>query len=151
MLVKFALGIHEIAAAIAVGGLMFVLAALAPALRDQDGPEALGVWHRTMRLFLRWAAAMMILLWATGLWLMFGVYGGFGKAPHIDTMFLLALIWTGLYFWLNHGPFAAFKRAVTARDFPTAAALIPRIRRLVVAGTVVGIATIAVAAAGTVG
>ena len=75
--------------------------------------------------------------------MMFFVLSGFGKAgAHVDTMFTLALIITGFFFYLNHGPFRAFKMAADARDFATAGQVLQKVRKIVATNLALGILTI---------
>lgn len=144
--------LHTLAAVIWVGGMFFAYMALRPSMAGVPPEEALPLWRRTLQKFLRWVAVTVIILWATGIHMMFFVLSGFGSAgAHVDTMFTLALIMTGLFFYLNHGPFRAFKMAADARDFATAGQILQKVRKIVATNLALGILTIIVAAWGAAG
>jgi uncharacterized membrane protein len=94
----------------------------------------------------------VVVLWATGIYMMFFVLSGFGAAGiHVDTMFTIALVMTGLFFYLNHGPFRVFKYAADSRDFETAGQQLQKVRKIVATNLVLGVLTIVIAAWGAAG
>jgi uncharacterized membrane protein len=149
MLWNLSNALHSLAAVIWVGGMFFAYMALRPAMADVPKEDRLALWRRTLQRFLRWVAIMVVVIWATGIYMMFFVLSGFGAAGiHVDTMFTLALIMTGLFFWLNHGPFRRFRDAADARDFDTAGGIIETIRKIVATNLALGLLTVVVAAWG---
>lgn len=152
MLWNLSNALHTLAAVIWVGGMFFAYMALRPSMTGVPRDEALALWQRALQRFLRWVALTVVLLWATGIHMMFFVLSGFGKAGwHVDTMFTLALIMTALFFWLNHGPFRSFKIAAESRDFDTAAQLMQKVRKIVATNLVLGLLTVVIAAWGAAG
>lgn len=151
MLLNLSNALHTLAAAVWVGGMFFAYMALRPSIGGLPPEQALPLWRRTLQRFLRWVALTVILLWATGLYMLFFVFGGFGASWHIDTMFLTALIMTALFFWLNHGPFRRFKKAADAGDFETAGGILQTVRKIVAANLVIGLLTVLTAAWGASG
>ena len=144
--------LHTLAAVIWVGGMFFAYVALRPAMGGVAPEDALPLWRRTLQTFLRWVLGTVVVLWATGIYMMFFVLSGFGAAGiHVDIMFTTALIMTILFFWLNHGPFRTFKIAADARDFATAGQAIETVRKIVATNLVLGLITVIVAAWGASG
>ena len=144
--------LHTLAAVIWVGGMFFAYMALRPAMAAVPKEEALALWRRTLQRFLRWVLGMVLVLWVTGIYQMFFVLSGFGRAGlHVDLMFIIAIVMTLLFFWLNHGPFRKFKMAADSRDFETAGRVIETVRKIVATNLTLGLITVAVAAWGASG
>ncbi len=144
--------LHTLAAVVWVGGMFFAYIALRPSMAGVPPEEALPLWRRTLQIFLRWVLGTVVILWATGIYMMFFVLSGFGAAGvHVDTMFTIALVMTGLFFWLNHGPFRTFKIAADSRDFETAGQQLQKVRKIVATNLFLGILTIIIAAWGAAG
>ena len=152
MLWNLSNALHTLSSVVWVGGMFFAYVALRPSMAGVPPEEALPLWRRTLQLFLRWVLGTVVVLWATGIYMMFFVLSGFGEAgAHVDTMFTLALIMTGLFFYLNHGPFRAFKYAADASDFGKAGKILQKVRKIVATNLVLGILTIVIAAWGAAG
>jgi hypothetical protein len=74
------------------------------------------------------------------------IAGGFAAAHvSVHLMLALGLLMIAIYAWIRLAHFGALSAAVAARDWPTAAGRLDRLRRLVATNLVLGIATIAVA------
>jgi len=144
--------LHITSAVIWVGGMFFAYMALRPAMAGLSKDIALALWRRTLQTFLRWVAAMVLVLWVTGIYQMFFVLPGFGTSGlHVDTMFTTALIMTLLFFWLNHSVFRKFKLAADSHDFETAGQLIHTIRKIVAVNLGLGLITVVIASWGAAG
>ena len=63
-------------------------------------------------------------------------------------MHLTGLIMTGVFVYLFHLPWLAFKRLVDKEDYPAAAEKLSLIRKLVSANLALGLLTVAVGASG---
>jgi uncharacterized membrane protein len=75
--------------------------------------------------------------------------GGFANAHvSVHLMLGLGLLMTAIYAWIRVSPFPWLKLAVAAHDWPTAAAQLDRVRKLVSTNLVLGIVTIGVAIVG---
>lgn len=152
MLWNLSNALHTLSAVVWVGGMFFAYMALRPSMAGVPPEEALPLWQRTLQRFLRWVALTVVVLWATGIYMMFFVLSGFGAAgAHVDTMFTIALVMTGLFFYLNHGPFRNFKNAAEARDFSTAGQIMGKVRKIVGTNLILGILTIVIASWGAAG
>ena len=76
-----ALALHVLSAVIWVGGMFFAYMALRPVAAELlEPPARLRLWRGVFANFFVWVSAAVVLLLITGLWMIFGVYGGMGKA-----------------------------------------------------------------------
>ncbi len=141
--------LHLLAVIVWVGGMAFALLVLRPASGPLDPPLRLALWERTLRRFFGWVWAAVILLPATGLWIIFDVYGGFGRLPfHLHLMqgigWLMLLVFLHLWFV----PYARFRAALAAGERPAASAALDRIRKAVTANLVLGLVNAVIGASG---
>jgi uncharacterized membrane protein len=94
-----------------------------------------------------WAAA--ILLVATGYWMEFNYFGGFGGSPpYIQIMQWLGWLMIALFALLFHGPWLKFKRAVDAEDWPAAAVRLNHIRIIIAMNLPLGLIVVVVGGTG---
>jgi len=127
-----ALTLHVLAATIWVGGMFAAYLCLRPAAGSLEGPQRLQLWRNFFAKFFPWVWASVLLLLASGYWMLFATFGGFKAAPlYINLMQALGLLMVLLFVWLFHGPWLQFKRAVDAKDWPAAALHIGRIARII--------------------
>src|ERR1700682_2144366 len=124
-----ALAVHIFGAVIWVGGMFAIYVCLRPALGTLDPPQRLRLMRVTFQKFFPWVWVAILLLLATGYWMVFATFGGFaGARPHVHLMQLIGWVMIGLFVWLFHGPWLALKRAVDAEDWQRAGASLDRIR-----------------------
>ena len=103
----------------------------------------------TFQKFFPWVWAAVLLLLASGYWMMFTVFGGFAAAGlHVHVMQGIGWLMIALFVWLFHGPWLAFKRAVDAQDWPSAGARLNRIRQIIAVNLPLGLLVVLIAAAG---
>ena len=145
-----ALVLHILSVVIWLGGMIFAHQMLRPAAATVlDPPQRLNLWVGVLNRFFPWVWAAVILLLATGLWLIFDVYDGFARAPiYVHAMFGLGLIMMALFFHVYFAPFKRLKSAVLKEDWPEGAARINQIRGLVGINILLGLATVIAAAGG---
>jgi len=137
-----ALGLHLLAALVWVGGMFFAIMVLRLAAGELDPPVRAPLWGRVFAKFFPWVWMAVILLPATGYYLIFSVWGGFAGAPmHIHIMQLTGLLMIALYLHLWFAPYRRFKAALVASDIPTAGANLNQIRILVTVNLVLGLIT----------
>jgi len=140
MLIVVAL--HVLAVVVWVGGMSFTLFVLRDALAPLAPPERLGVLARVFGRFLHLVGIAIVVIAATGGWLLLQ-YGGMGTAPWgVHAMVAVGGVMMVLYGVLvvRHNP--RFQAAVTAADWPAAGALAGRMRVLVAVNLVLGIVVI---------
>lgn len=145
-----ALVLHVLSVVIWLGGMIFAHQMLRPVVASVlEPPQRLTLWVGVFNRFFPWVWAAVILLLATGLWMIFDVYDGFARAPiYVHIMFVLGLLMMALFFHVYFAPFKRLKSAVSKEDWPEGAAQINQIRRLVGINILLGLATVIAAAGG---
>lgn len=141
--------VHVLAAIVWVGGMAFALQVLRPAAGPLEPPVRLALWQRSFERFFTWVWAAVILLPLTGLWLIFGQYGGFEGLPvHLHLMHGIGWIMVLIFLHLWFAPYRRFKAALAADDLPGAATALDQIRKLVSVNLVIGLINAAIGASG---
>ncbi len=144
-----AVSLHILAAIVWIGGKSFAILVLRPAAGALEPPERLALWRRIFRRFFPWVWLAVVVLLATGYWMIFEGFEGFAHLPlYIHLMhgigWLMALIFLHLWF----APYKRFKAALDAGEAPEAAASLNQIRWIVTANLVLGLINAAVGASG---
>ncbi len=140
--------IHVLAAVIWVGGMFFAHQIMRPAVQSLEPAVRLPLWSRTFARFFPWVWAAVILLPATGYFLM-DRWFGFARAPlFVNLMQAAGIVMILIYLHVFFGPYGRLKRALAANDLAVGARAISQIRVLVGTNTVLGLVTIAIAVAG---
>ena len=107
------------------------------------------LWRGFFAKFLLWIWASVVVLLVTGYWMLSASFGGFASAPtFINLMQLGGWLMVLLFFFLFHGPWLAFKRAVDAQDWPVAAANLNRIRNIIRINLPLGLIVVAIGGTG---
>ena len=144
MLLNGLLALHLLAATAWVGGMLYALVVLRPALAALEPAPRLQVHMLTLKRFFLvvWHAMPIMLL--TG-WGMIGVAGwSMSHLPwYVNVMQALGLVMTAVFLWVFFGPFRRLRRAI--RPGPE---LLDKIRMLITVNLVLGVAVIVVASAG---
>jgi uncharacterized membrane protein len=147
--VAVALALHIFGAVIWVGGMFAIYMCLRPALGALEPPQRLRLMRDTLGRFFPWVWVAILLLLASGYWLMFTVFGGFARLPlYINLMQGLGVVMIALFFWLFHGPWLALKRAVAAEDWMTAGANLNRIRQIIAVNLPLGLLIVIIGGSG---
>jgi len=144
--------LHLIGAILWVGGMAFAILVLRPALAVIALPDRLALHAEVFRRFflIIWHVMPIVLL--TGWALLFGWYGGFRDAGvHVHVMNLTGVLMAVVFLALWFGPYRAFRKAMASGGGVAAATLANRVRLLVTANLVLGLATSAVAGLGRFG
>ena len=135
-----ALTLHILGAVVWVGGMFAAYVCLRPAAGALEPPQRLALWRRFFAKFFPWVWVSILLLLASGYWMLLTTFGGFKGAPlYINLMQTIGLVMIALYVWLFHGPWLKFKRAVDAQDWPSAAAQLSRIRQIIMINLPLGL------------
>ena len=99
--------------------------------------------------FFPWVWVSVLLLLASGYWMLLTSFGGFAGAPlYINLMQALGLIMIALFIWLFHGPWLKFKRAVDAENWPAAGAQLNRIREIIMINLPLGLIVVVIGGTG---
>lgn len=144
--------LHVLGAVLWVGGMVFAIFVLRPALSLLEPPQRLALHEVVLKRFflIVWHAMPILLL--TGYLLLFGWYGGFrGAGWHIHVMHLTALLMAGVFLTIVTGPWREFRTARARGDAAGAAVQADRIRQLITMNLALGLLTVAVSAWGRFG
>ncbi len=147
---SFAIALHAIAAVIWVGGMAFAFFALRPVVAQRLGNQRrLSLWLQVMQRFFMMVWASVIVLFATGYWIVFQVYGGFDRTGlHVHLMHGLALVMAALFLYVWFGPYRRRARAVTSKEWTAGGAALAAIRRTVAVNLALGIVVVALGSGG---
>ena len=144
-----ALALHIFGAVVWVGGMFAIYVCLRPALGTLKPPQRLRLMRVTFEKFFPWVWLAILLLLASGYWMLFTTFGGFAAAsPYIHLMQMIGWLMIALFVWLFHGPWLAYKRALDAADWPAAAASLNRIRQIIAVNLPLGLLVVIIGASG---
>ena len=144
-----ALALHILGAVVWVGGMFAIYVCLRPALGALEPQQRLRLMRTTFRKFFPWVWASILLLLTSGYWMLFTTFGGFaGAGLHIHLMQLIGWVMIALFFWLFHGPWLKFSRAVDAEDWPSAGASLERIRQIIAVNLPLGLIVVVIGGSG---
>jgi uncharacterized membrane protein len=147
--IVIALALHIVSAVVWVGGMFAIYVCLRPALSVLELPQRLLLMRATLANFLLWVWVAVVLLLASGYFLLLTAFGGFARAPlHVQLMQAIGWAMFVLFFWLFHGPWLAFKRAVDAGAWPQAGARLDRIRQIIAINLPLGLVVVMIGATG---
>ncbi len=145
--------LHVLAVIVWVGGMVFTVVVLRPALVNLEPalppPQRLSIFNAALKRFfcVVWLAVIVILL--SGYWLVIFAFGGFGNAPlYVHLMHLAGLLMSGLFFYLYFAAYRPMKRAVETSELPVAAASLEKIRQIVQVNLLLGLVVVVIATAG---
>lgn len=150
MMASIALALHALAAVVWVGGMAFAWGILRPvAGAVLSGRDRQRLWRGVFARFLPLVWVSVVVLLATGYYLLFAVFGGFAHSGvHIHIMHLFGLIMAAIFVFLWFGPWMRFRQAVDVDDAESGARELARIRRLVGINLLIGLVVVAVGAGG---
>jgi uncharacterized membrane protein len=144
-----AIALHILGAVIWVGGMFAIYVALRPALGTLGPPQRLRLMRATFGTFCPWVWVAILLLLASGYWMVLMTFGGFARIGlHIHLMQGIGWVMIALFVWLFHGPWLALKRAVEAEDWPRAGASLNRIRQIIAVNLPLGLLVVVIGASG---
>ncbi len=143
------LPLHLLAVILWVGGMAFAHLILRPAADALDPLDRLRLWRRVLARFLPFAGAMILLVLASGYWMVLGPWGGLrGAPPYLHLMQAVGWVMIGVHVYLVIVPWPRFREAVAELDSAEAARQLAAVRRLLGANTALGLLNSAVGAGG---
>lgn len=147
---SIAISLHVLSAVVWVGGMFFAYMVLRPVAAELlEAPLRLRLWRANFRRFFPWVWAAVVLLPATGYWIILTHLGGMaGARPHVHIMQGLGLVMIALYLHLYFAPYRRLARAVDAEDYAEAGKGLNQIRLIIGINLLLGLAVVAVAAGG---
>jgi len=144
-----ALTLHVLSAVVWVGGMFAAYVCLRPAAGVLEPPQRLRLWRNFFAKFFPWVWVAVLLLLASGYWMLVNTFGGFAGAPiYVQLMQGLGWLMIVLFVWLFHGPWLALKRAVDAQDWPAAVPQLGRIRQIIMLNLPLGLIVVIIGGTG---
>lgn len=140
---SFLIALHGLLAVIWVGGMFFAYVVLRPAAQTLEASLRLPLWSRTFGRFFPWVWAAVIILPASGYFLIAARFGGFANLPmYINIMQGIGILMILLYLHLFFAPYRRLRRGVEAGDFVKAGQALGQIRQLVAINMALGLIAI---------
>lgn len=141
--------VHVLSALVWVGGMFFAHMALRPAVATVlQPPERLKLLVMVLARFFVWVKLSIVLLFLTGVWILY-IYGSFAKVGWpIHTMILIALIMTIIFGIIYAGPFKSMRMAVNMQQWPAAGAAMGTVRKLIGINLILGLITVVIGVGG---
>lgn len=141
----FAITAHVLAVIVWIGGMFFGFVALRPAMKGMDTLTAARFWSSLLSHYLPWLWTAIAVLLASGIYMVFNGFGGFGQLP----WFVHFMMGIGIFMMLlsGHLSFSAFKklkRAVAANDEALAAKAMRQIRIVTDVNLILGLLVVIV-------
>ena len=142
--------LHVLSAVIWVGGMFFAYMALRPVAASLlEPPHRLNLWAQVFQRFFPWVWLAVLVLLVTGLWMLFGFFGGMAHVRlHIHLMLGIGLLMMLIFFHIYFAPFRRLKQAVAEKDWQTGGAKLGQIRMLVGLNLILGLLVVLIAAGG---
>lgn len=144
-----AIVLHVLSAIVWIGGMFFALLVLRPVSGELEPELRLLLWERIFHRFFPWVWMAIVLLVASGYWMIFSKWGGFASLPfylHLMQGIGWLMILVFLYLWFV--PYKRFRRVLAGDDLPLAAGHLNRIRVLVTINLALGILNAIIGASG---
>lgn len=144
-----AITLHLLAAVVWVGGMFFAYMVLRPAAGKLEPPQRLPLWSRVFARFFPWVWATVLILPATGYWIVLANFDGFGNVGlYIHLMHGIGIVMILIFLYVFFVPYSRLKSYSEAGDFPEAGKNLAQIRRLVGTNLILGLITIILASGG---
>jgi len=145
-----AVTLHLLSALVWVGGMFFAWMCLRPVAGTLLGPpERLSLWLQVFDRFFPWVWACVVVLLATGYWMIFSVFGGMAASGlYVHVMQGIGIVMMLLFMYVFFVPYPRLRRAVAIKDWPGGGAQLGKIRRIVGINTILGVIVVAAGAGG---
>lgn len=145
-----ALALHVLAVIIWVGGMFFAYMALRPvAATVLEPPQRLTLWSGVFGRFFPWVWGAIIVILASGYWMLLGPFGGFANAPvFVHIMNGLGLIMMLIFMHVYFAPYSKLRKAVAEQRWPDGGKALAQIRVLIGINLSIGLLTVLIAAGG---
>lgn len=144
-----AITLHLLAAVIWVGGMFFAYMVLRPAAADLEPVQRFSLWSRALQRFFLWVWIAVIVLPATGYWMIFSAFGGFAQVGlYVHIMQAIGIVMILIFLHVFFAPYRRLNRAISLADWSKASQQLGQIRLLVGVNLVLGLVTTIFAAAG---
>ncbi|MDH5388086.1 MAG: CopD family protein [Gammaproteobacteria bacterium] len=144
------IALHLLSAILWVGGMMFAHMMLRPAaVRVLEPPLRLKLWVQVFKNFFLWVWIAIITILASGYWMVFGVFNGFGNVGiHIHLMHGMGIVMVLIFMYVFFIPYRKLRHAVIVENFQEGGAKLAQIRQLVGINILIGLGISIIASAG---
>lgn len=144
-----ALLLHVLAAVVWVGGMVFAYVCLRPVAAHLLEPSVrLRLWERVFTRFFMLVWCAIVILLASGHFMIAQLGGMKGIGMHVHIMLGLGYLMMGLFLHLYFALFRKMRAAVNSQNWTDAGSLLNRIRRIVAVNVVLGLCVVAIASGG---
>ena len=141
--------VSRLSEVVGVGGMFLAYLDLRPAAAKLEPPQRLALWSHTFRRCFPWVWGAVVLLPATGYWMIFAEFGGFTNLGlYLHIMHAVGIAMIVIFLHLFFSPYKRLNRAVAAGDFPAAGKQLAQIRMLIGTNLTLGLLPVIVAASG---
>lgn len=132
--------------------MFFAYVILRPTVAALEPHRRLTLFGGVFKRFFPWVWMAVVVLPATGYWLIFNAFGGFASSPvYVHIMHLLGLIMILLFVYLYYLPYQKLKTEVAREAWSEAGAALNRVRQIVLLNLILGLALLAIVYAGRYG
>lgn len=147
---SLAVALHVLAVVVWVGGMFFAYMCLRPVAAAQlEPPQRLALWSGVFDRFFPWVWVSVVIVLATGFWMIYGHFGGMGGTRwYVHGMMTLGIVMVAIFMHVYFAPYRRLKKAVEAQDWPAGGKQLGQIRVLVGINTLIGVITTLMGAGG---
>ncbi len=144
------IALHILAAILWIGGMMFAHMMLRPAAaKVLEPPLRLQLWVQVFKNFFVWVWIAIFTLLASGYWMVFGIYNGFGGfGIHVHIMHGLGIAMILIFMHVYFGPYRKLRHAVIIENYQEGGAKLAQIRQLVGVNILIGLFITIIASTG---
>jgi len=144
-----AIALHVLSAAIWVGGMFFAYLALRPALASHTVLARAHLWAAIFKRFFPWVWTAILVLLATGFYLLFNAFGGFKQSPpFVNLMMAFGILMMLLFAHVFFAPYRRLRHSVEVNDEDVARKAMNQIRITMLINLILGLLVILVAMMG---
>lgn len=135
---------HLFAVLIWIGGMFFAYMVLRPSAAEVlQPPGRLRLWNKIFRRFFNWVWLCILVLMASGFYLVYQP-GGFAVMPrYVHLMVLLGIVMMLIFAYVFFSCYVRFGLLVEARDWNKAEGVLAAMRKLIGLNLVIGLLTVA--------
>ncbi|CAN7410208.1 CopD family protein [Acidovorax sp. LjRoot129] len=142
---------HLLSLIVWIGGMVFTHFFLRPAAQSLEPPQRIRLMHDVLQRFLAAVTVAVVVVLASGLWMIGRVAkqavqagGSFAMPLDWTLMATLGLVMMAIFGHIRFALFKRLQRAVAASDWPAGGQALAAIRTWVAVNLALGVATIAV-------
>ncbi|MHB8405442.1 MAG: CopD family protein [Gammaproteobacteria bacterium] len=144
-----AIALHVLSAVIWVGGMFFAYVALRPALAGHTALARAHLWAAVFGRFFLWVWIAILVLLATGFYMLFSDFGGLKQSPpFVNLMLALGILMMLLFAHVFFAGYRRLRHSVEVNDEAAAGKAMNQIRIVMLINLILGLLVIGVAMMG---